>query len=201
MLGMLRLATYSATFTVLLCPGVSQTPQPRKTLNVHVEITTDRKDYMPGTGIGFTAVLINGEDRGVYVSKSRGYMGGGIAGFAVEVKQLTGKPSGEGCVQAGDRFFNKDTRPPEQILDEDYLLLPLGARLVMTDFYNGCVVKYPGTYQITATYYANDWNLGKVRSLEDKKERILTGHFTSEPVTFRVVNVPGEKEMRPKRVP
>jgi hypothetical protein len=52
--------------------------------------------------------------------------------------------------------------------------------------YNGCVVKYAGDYEITATYTAQDLNIGKVRLLDDKTVAIVSGQFHSEPLIFRV---------------
>lgn len=151
-----------------------------------VEIRTDKSTYLPNEAIHYRAVLRNSGSTAIYVSKSFFEAGGGISGFYVSVKQLTGKPSGMGCSMAGDRFGTPDPRTPEQILREDYLRLPPGAIVGLESQYSGCTVRYPGIYEINATYSAQDLNLGKVRLFAGRTEEIVTGQIHSEPSKFRV---------------
>lgn len=151
-----------------------------------VEIRTDKSTYLLNEAIHYRAVLRNSGSTAVYVSKSFFEAGGGISGFYVSVKQLTGKRSGRGCSMFGDRFGPPDPRTPEQILREDYLRLPPGGIVGFESQYRGCAVRYPGIYEINATYSAQDLNIGKVRLLADKTEEIATGQFHSETSKFRV---------------
>jgi hypothetical protein len=153
---------------------------------LHVEITTDKKVYARGEPVRYRVVLRNGGHSGVYIAKkSFGLAGGGIAGFYVDVKQLTGKPSDCLVGFAVDAFALHDARTPEQVLREDYLLLPSGG-IVGREWEDDCVGKYSGTYQITGTYAAQDLNIAKVRLLVDKADAIVVGRIESEPITFRV---------------
>ena len=113
-------------------------------------------------------------------------MGGGIAGFGIDVKQLTGKRSGTGCVMAGDALPSKDDRKPEQILREDFVRLGKGEFVGFEDLYKSCVVRYPGTYQVTAYYSASNFNTKVVSGLSDAKASVLEGRVQSKPFTFRV---------------
>ena|ERR1700686_1991241 len=111
--------------------------------------------------------------------------GGGIAGFYVDVKQLTGKRSRCGGF-AGDRFSLPDARTPEQILGEDYLLLNPGELIGFESGYDCVGGVHSGTYQITATYAAQDLNINRVRLLADKADSIVVGRIQSKPLIFRV---------------
>lgn len=95
-------------------------------LNLRVEITTDKTDYTTAETISFRALLINGGQKSVYIAKSWGPVGGGIAGFNTQVKQLSGTRPKSGCSVAGDRGFYNESRSPQQILREDFLLLSPG---------------------------------------------------------------------------
>jgi hypothetical protein len=151
-----------------------------------VEIRTDKGTYLPNEAIHYRAVLRNSGSTVIYVSKSFFEAGGGISGFYVSVKQLTGKRSGRGCSMAGDRFGTPDPRTPEQILREDFLRLTPGGIVGFESQYWGCAVRYPGIYEIDVTYSAEDLNIGKVRNLAGKTEEIVTGQIHSEPSKFRV---------------
>ena len=134
----------------------------------------------------FTAILRNGGNSPVYISKNISEAGGGIAGFYINVKQLVGKPSGKKCVAAGDRYPN-ESRTPEQVLREDYLLLPPGGMVgVEAQFFTGCVVRNPGMYEATAEYSAQDMNVNKVKQVAIKPQQIVTGQFYSLPQRFRI---------------
>jgi hypothetical protein len=153
---------------------------------MEVDIKTDKSNYAFGDQVKFIATLTNKGKSAVYVAKSFFQRGGGIAGFGLSVQQLTGKRADVGCVAAGDRFPMKDPRTPSQILQEDYLRLPPGGIVGYEDQYRGCVVKYAGTYRITATYCACDLNTAKVMSDAEHGSQVVTGEFKSKPWTFRV---------------
>jgi hypothetical protein len=153
---------------------------------LQVEIKTDKTNYVAGEPVRFRVLLSNNGRSAVYISKYFFEAGGGIAGFWVSVEQLKGKGSGLGCVSAGDRFPTKDPRTPEQVLGEDFLRLSPGGIVGYEDQYRGCVVKNPGTYQITATYCACDLNTGKVRAVEQTASQIVMGKISSTPARFRV---------------
>jgi hypothetical protein len=155
-------------------------------VKLRVEITTGKKDYRTGERIRFRAVLVNIGHSDVYISKSFTYAGGGIAGFYVNVKQITGKRSKTGCGGYGDRFPLEDRRSPEQILREDYLLLSPEGLIGFEGDYEGCEAKYPGTYEIQASYSAQDSNLSRVLPLNEKGKVVLTGQVKSQPVTFSI---------------
>lgn len=155
--------------------------------DLHVEITLEKSVYLRNEPVRFRVILRNSGKSAVYVAKSFSNAGGGIAGFYVDVKQLTGNtrsPCGGG---AADRFPLPDARTPEQILAEDYLLLNPGELIGFESEYD-CIGSdlHLGTYQITATYAAQDLNIDKVRLLAAKTESIVVGRIQSRPVTFRV---------------
>src|SRR4051812_16956189 len=70
--------------------------------SVHVEITLAKKYYAVGEPIKFRAVLVNRGSTPFLIAKSLS-AGGGIAGFLVTVKQLTGKLPHGGCGYGFDR--------------------------------------------------------------------------------------------------
>ena len=153
---------------------------------LRVEIKTNKTAYAVGEPVVFTAILRNGGNASVYISKDFSQAGGGIAGFYVEVKQRTGKPSGKTCVAAFDRSPT-ESRTPEQVLREDYLLLAPGAMVgIEAEFFTGCVIGNPGTYDATAVYSAQDMNVNKVKEMAAKPDEIVTGQFYSTPSRFRV---------------
>ena len=153
---------------------------------LRVEITTNKSIYAVDEPVRVTTVLRNTGNTYLYISKH--FLGalGGSAGFSISVKQLTGKPSKVGCAMAGDSFRMPDSRTAEQVLNEEYLLLPPGALVGFETQYYGCVVKYPGTYQVTAVYSGRGLHYDKVRQIADKADQIVSGEFSSEPKTFRV---------------
>jgi hypothetical protein len=154
---------------------------------VQVSVKTDKDNYAVGEPIYVTATLTNAGKSVVYIAKTFFERGGGIAGFDVTVDQLTGKKSGKGCVAAGDRFDLHESRSPKQILQEDFLRLPPGAIVGYQFQYWGCVVAHPGKYQVIATYCACDLNTGRVRSIEEYANQIVTGELRSKPWAFRVL--------------
>ena len=150
-----------------------------------VQIKTDKRAYAVGERIRFTATLRNNGSTGVYISKSFSDAGGGIAGFYVTVTQLTGKPSGQGCVATGDKGWG-ESRTPEQILREDYFLLPPGGFVGFETEFTGCVVKNSGLYQAQATYSAQDVNIEKVRQVAGNPYHVAIGQIQSGLIKFRV---------------
>ena len=176
------------TITALIVPLTAQSQQNdlQAESKVKVGITTDKREYGSGEFVRFRATLINASDSAIYVAKTWWYAGGGISGFIVDLKQLTGKRSGTGCAMAGDRAPLKDVRTPDQILREDFVRLGRGELIGFEDTYRGCIIKYPGTYQITAEYSANDWNIQTVDALSDGKAVVLRGRIQSKPFTFRL---------------
>jgi hypothetical protein len=156
------------------------------TRGLRVELRTNKTGYAVGEPVVFTAILRNNGSASVYISKDFSQAGGGIAGFYVEVKQLTGKSSGKSCVQAFDRYPT-ESRTPEQVLREDYLLLAPGAMVgIEAEFSTGCVIGNPGTYEATVVYSAQDMNVNKVKEVAGKPDEIVTGQFYSAPSRFRV---------------
>ena len=154
--------------------------------SLRVEIKSKKSVYAAGEPVLFTAILRNDGNGSVYISKHFFEAGGGIAGFYVNVRQVTGKPSGKKCVAAGDRYPN-ESRTPEQVLREDYLLLPPGAMVgVEAEFFTGCVVRNPGVYEATAVYSAQDLNVNHVKQVALSPDQIVTGQFYSPPSRFRI---------------
>jgi len=151
-----------------------------------VVVTTDRRDYGPTDVVRFRVTLINASNSPIYVAKTWWYAGGGISGFNIGVKQLTGRRPKVGCGTAGDRAPIKDSRTPEQILREDFVRLGRGELIGFEDVYRGCAIKYPGTYQLTAEYSANDFNIQTVEAVSDGKTSVLQGRIQSKAFTFRV---------------
>jgi hypothetical protein len=159
---------------------------PTATAGLRVEIKTNKAVYHVGEAVLFTAVLRNEGIASAYISKDFSEAGGGIAGFYVEVKQLTGKPSSKKCAAAGDRS-PMESRMPEQVLHEDYLLLPPGAMVgFQAPFFTGCVVRNPGIYRAQVVYSAQDMNVNRVKQVAAKPDEIVTGQFYSAPSKFRV---------------
>ena len=159
---------------------------PDSNRHLYVEVTTDKKVYLQGEPVRYRIVLRNGGDSAVYVAKSFSDAGGGIAGFYVDVKQLTGTRSSCGGF-AVDRAILPDPRTPDQILGEDYLLLKPGELIGFESGYD-CIGGdlRSGTYQMIATYVAQDLNIDKVRLLADKADQIVVGRIQSKLITFRV---------------
>jgi hypothetical protein len=153
---------------------------------VQVNVKTDKNNYAFGEPIYVTATLTNVGNSIVYIAKTFFERGGGIAGFNVTVEQLTGKKSGVGCGGVGDRFDSHEARSPKQILQEDFLRLPPGAIVGYQFKYRGCVIAHPGKYQVIATYCACDLNTGRVRSIDEYANQIVTGELKSKPWAFRV---------------
>jgi hypothetical protein len=178
----------TAILLILTLRAVSQesAAPPAVQSQVRVEITTDKRDYFEGEPIRFKATLTNTGRRGVYIAKTWWYAGGGIAGFEVGVRQVTGVRPKVGCGAAADRAPVSDPRPPEQILREDFVRLGVGESVGLEDRYRGCAVKYAGTYDITATYLAYDFNVGRVSPLSTESNSVLTGTVPSKPFGFRV---------------
>ncbi len=176
------------TIAALIVPLTVQSQQNdlQAELKVRVEITADKREYGLGEVVRFRATLINASDSAVYVAKTWWYAGGGNSGFIVEVKQLTGKNSGAGCGMAWDPGPVKDARTPDQVLREDFVRLGRGELIGFEDIYKGCVIKYPGTYQIVAEYWAVDRNIHDAEALSNGKASMLRGRIRSEPFTFRV---------------
>src|SRR5437879_6590406 len=99
---MTRMLHFSSTALVIVvalsCAATAQDSFSQKrpaTESLRVEIKTNKAAYAVGEAMLFTAILRNDGNASVYISKSFFEAGGGIAGFYVEVKQLTGKPSGK----------------------------------------------------------------------------------------------------------
>ena len=168
---------------VLTIQGRAQNLQPAK---VRVEIVTTKKIYVQGEPIRFRVSIENNGASAFYVAKSFAEAGGGIAGFYVTVKQLSGKHAKEGCGGVGDRGIFADSRTPEQILKEDYLRLGPNEFVGFEGRYWGCVAKYPGKYEITAQYSAQDLNQAKVKDLKIDGAAVLPGTYESGSATFAI---------------
>jgi hypothetical protein len=153
---------------------------------MRVEVKTEKASYSVGEPVYFTATLTNVGSSVVYVAKSFFKHEGGTAGFDLAFKQLSGKRSGLGCGAVGDRTLLPDSRPPKQILKEDFLRLPPGGIVGYRDQYRGCVISRPGRYQITATYCACDMNTALVESSVEEPAKLVMGHLTSKPHVFTV---------------
>jgi hypothetical protein len=154
---------------------------------LRIEVKTDKRTYVVGETVRFTAILRNSGTTPAYISKSFGEAAGGIAGFYVSIQQLTGKTSGKVCDGYGDRFISKDSRTPEQVLREDYLALPPGGLVGFEAKYEGCAVKNPGRYRISATYSAQDLFVNKAKLAVGERNRVAIGQFRSRRSTFRVL--------------
>jgi hypothetical protein len=155
--------------------------------HVSVEITTTKKIYSRGELIEFRVLLINKGTEPFWLSKSFSALGGGTAGFIINVKQLTGKRAKLACGIAGDRCPGTTSRSPEQTLKEDFLYLPPGGMIGYQDHYRDCSVVNPGRYQISADYVAGDLNQGKVASLKMNGAGVLQiGTYHSETILFTV---------------
>jgi hypothetical protein len=153
---------------------------------LEVKVKTDKSNYTEGELVHFTALLTNKGHSSLYIAKSFFESGGGIAGFSISVKQLTGKHSGVGCASVADRFAQDDPRAPKQILQEDYMLLPPGSIVGYEDYYHGCDVAHPGIYEMTATYCPCDLNISKVKLVADQFNLIVAESVTSKPWTFYI---------------
>lgn len=160
---------------------------PRRQNNAYVEITTTKKSYAVGEPIQFRVLLINRGNVPLWVAKSFSALGGGMAGFVINVKQVTGRPPKPACGVAGDRFPGTGSRSPEQILKEDFLYLPPGGMIGYEDQYRGCDVLNPGKYQISADYITADLNQDRVEHLSVDGAGVLKrGTYSSAPLTFTV---------------
>jgi hypothetical protein len=160
--------------------------------HLSVDLTLSKATFMPNEPIQYRVLLRNIGTSAVYISKSFFEAGGGIAGFYVDLEQLTGELSeNAGCGMAGDRFMTNDSRTPRQIQREDFLRLPPGAFVGFESTYGDCTTattRKPGKYRLTATYVAQDLNTNRVAPVADKNEPVVLGRFKSDPVTFQVAN-------------
>jgi hypothetical protein len=157
-----------------------------KKVSVRVEISADRKNYVVGDKLRFTALLINTGRSSVYVAKQFSRAGGGIAGFHVSVKQLSGTQTNTvNCEGFGDRAPVVESRSPQQIIEEDFILLPPGGIVGFRSGYGGCAVEHPGKYEMAAEYLAQDLNIEKIPK-GTKLGDVLTGRVASDPFRFRV---------------
>ena len=155
-------------------------------INLRVEVKPSKRVYVAGEPVRFTAILRNSGNNELYISKSFSQASAGTAGFYVSIKQVTGRPSATTCGTTVDVGPSSDSRTPDQILREDYLVLSPGAMVGFESQYDGCNVENPGAYQITATYSAQDLNVGKVKQVAGKADQIVTGQFESAARAFRV---------------
>jgi len=178
--------TILLTISILLLPQSAFETSLTANWIMQVDVKTDKDSYVAGEPIYFTATLTNAGNSAAYIAKRFFEREGGIAGFGVTVEQLTGKKSGMGCAAAGDRFDLHESRSPKQILQEDFLRLPPGAIVGYQFRYKGCVVAHPGKYQVVATYCACDLNTGRVRSIDEYANQIVTGELHSKPWAFSV---------------
>ena len=182
-----RLLPFALTSILLMGTSSSQQLATTETLKqVTVEISTEKDVYVIGEPIRFNVRLINRGPKMVYIAKTWWYAGGGYAGFYVNVRQLSGRQTRLGCAGAADRGLEKDSRSPEQILREDFVRLGTGEFVGMNDIYNDCTVKYAGTYEVRASYAANDFNTHIVTGIVDNNSQVLTGEVDSTPHKFRV---------------
>ncbi len=85
---------------------------------------------------------------------------------------------------AGDAI-KTDGRSAEQILKEDFMVLPPGAMVGFEDTYFGCVVSGPGVYEVSSEYSAQDYYMDQVIGVASKIP-VLQGQFRSSPVRFQV---------------
>jgi hypothetical protein len=176
-----------ALLSALGSPQQPTSAKPAGAIGVTIEVATLKKTYAVGEAVRFRALLIN-SGPAVYVSKEFDHAGGGIAGFYVHVKQLSGNESGSQCGFAGDRLPDRINRSSEQILEEDFLLLPKAGIVGLEDNYPGCEVASPGEYEITATYSAQDLNMSKLPDQDTTGIRVLKGQIQSKPFRFRIVS-------------
>lgn len=187
MIPAIQLLPFTLALSLLMGRSSSQQATTNEDLNqVRVEITTEKDLYVVGEPIRFNVRLINRGQKVIYIAKPWWYAGGGIAGFLVNVRQLSGRKFGLRCGGAADRGLEKDSRSPEQILREDFVRLGTGEFVGMEDVYDGCAVKYAGTYEIRATYSANGVNTHTVASILDSNSLVLMGQVDSKPYKFRV---------------
>jgi hypothetical protein len=165
--------------------GFAQSPGQQK--GAYVEITTTKKSYDVGEPIQFRVLFINRGNVPFWVAKSFSELGGGMAGFIINVKQITGKPPKFACGVAGDRSPGTGSRSSEQILKEDFLYLPPGGMIGYEDHYRGCDVLNPGQYQISADYVAGDLNQERVEHLNGDGASVLKhGTYRSTALAFTV---------------
>ncbi len=155
-------------------------------LHVKVEITMQKNDFTPSDKIGFRAILINQGTKAVYIARSWESSGGGIAGFHANVKQLSVPRPNGGCTTIGDRGIYTETRPAEQILREDFVLLSPNSFVGYDGALHDCGPMSIGTWEIKVEYDTTDWNMPKVVSLGDAEKGVLTGTIQSNPLVFRV---------------
>jgi hypothetical protein len=160
--------------------------QDARPATVRVEITTNKKIYVVGEPIRFRALLVNTSSSATWISKAFWYSGGGIAGFQVNISQLSGKKPSACSVWAGDRFGSSDSRTPEQILKDDYILFGPNQIVGFEDRYSRCAKYYPGKYEIVAKYSPSDLNQDRVRDLKTNNALVLSGTCRSDPVTFEI---------------
>lgn len=153
---------------------------------VRIEITTNKRVYAVGEQIRFRVLLVNASSSATWISKAFWYSGGGVAGFQVNVTQLSGKPPSPCSAAFGDRFGPSEQRTPEQILKEDFILLGTGEAVGFEDQYSRCAKYHRGKYGIVAAYSASDLNQERVKSVEMNRALVLNGTYRSAPVDFEI---------------
>ena len=188
MLALRRLSTLVLLLFAFKC---AQSQAPNQSLHrarIFVRIILDKTEFKGGDPITYKLVLSNESNKGIYVSKSFGEAGGGYAGFHTEVKQLSGRKPKQHCVRAGDVWKQDNGRTPEQILKEDFFIVWPGQFIGYNEKYDSCEEPiYPGTYEITADYSAQDWYMDRVKAVKDDNTEVLTGSIDAKPVRFHVI--------------
>lgn len=173
--------------SLVLILGAAVSGQDALPASVRVEITTNKKIYSVGEPIQFRALLVNTSSGSpTWISKGFWYSGGGIAGFQVNVIQLSGKKPSKCSIFAADRFDSPGSRTPKQVLEEDFMLLGPREMIGFEDTWSRCAKNYPGKYEITAEYCTCDLNQDRVKDLEVNRSLVLSGTYRSRPVSFEI---------------
>lgn len=152
--------------------------EPTAVATVHV----DKHSFKSGEKIKLI-ILLEAGDGGIYIPKWWGELGGGIAGFSVNLTTLSGEGA-ETCGHAGDAW---PTHEPDAkvVLNRDFIYLPaqhiIGLRTAVL-----CPTNRPGKYLINAFYSPYHLDADEVARLPETHGLVLRKGVQAKPVAISI---------------
>jgi hypothetical protein len=158
--------------------SASSQPVPEVKLLAIASIHVDKHRFKSGEDIK-VMILLEAGPNGVYIPKSWGVSGGGMAGFSVHLTTLSGEQA-ETCGSAADAApaHEPDARVA---LKRDYIYLAdrqvIGLRTTID-----CPTKRPGKYLIEAFYSPYHIDSDRVAQLPETHGLVLQKEVQAKPV-------------------
>jgi hypothetical protein len=191
--GILRMKPLRLAAALLIAAsGFAQTPV--KTPSLKVTISDVRATYNVGDSPKFKVTLTNVGDRPIYVPKTFGDLGGGVAGFSHKVTFISWKSPEIGCGMAGDA--GPDQRSPQQVLKESYISLrrvsSWGGEFELQTCEFGTTGKYPawGKFRIDVSYWPRTSLWKEVAELPNLEFPVATEEVKAEPFEINIIESP-----------